>query len=622
MNLKYAFFMIMLANSILLYGQKKDIKKDSIAVYTKIETYSKRSKFTKTIHNLIFKSTNRDHSKKDDRLQDDYKDYHNKPIRHIFIETLDPFGYSVYDTHKLPKNLLGKIGNSVHIKSYRFVIKNLLLFKEKQPLDTLLIYESKRLMRSQSYIRSVKIDVKNVSTINDSVDVTVRVLDSWSIIPKGSGSKSGFNLTLNERNFLGFGHKFNNRYSKDLNNGNSSYSFEYVVPTIKNTYISTTIASQKTPDGFFNKYLNIERRFISPLTRWAGGLYFNDQYKQNLLPDNSQEFENQTLKFQSQDIWIGHSFNILSEKSLYERTTNLIASLRQVNVKYNEKPQRAFDTINYFSNEHFYLGSVGIASQQFIRDSYIFRDGIIEDLPIGFSSSITTGYQRKNKKDRGYIGSRFSIANYLKWGYFNINLEYGTFLSNMKTEQSAIALELNYFTNLINLGNHWKMRQFIKPQLLFGFNRLNIIADRLSLNGNNTTYGYNLNNFRSNRRTGINGFEAELYGTKKTLLSLQTQFYSPWNILGFRLNPFINITSGIIGQSNNSALNNKVYSSFSLGFIIRNDYLVFSSFKLSLSYYPEIPGNGSNLFKTNTFQIEDFGIQSLRIGKPSTVWYQ
>ena len=605
-----------------LYAQKKDTKNDSISVYTKIETYSNRSKFTKNIHNLIFKSTNRDHLKKDIRLQDYYKDYHDKPIRRIFIETLDPFGYSVYDTNKHPKNILGKIGNSVHIKSYEFAIKNLLLFKEKQALDTLLIYESKRLMRSQSFIRSVKIDVKDVSAANDSVDVTVRVLDSWSIIPKGSGSTSGFNLALNERNFLGFGHKFNNRYSKDLNNGNSSYSFEYVVPTIKNTYISTTIASQKTPDGFFNKYLNIERRFISPLTRWAGGLYFNDQFNQNLLPNNLQVFENQTLKFQAQDIWIGHAFKILKEKSLYGRTTNLIASLRQVNVTYKEKPQKAFDSINYFSNEHFYLGRIGIASRQFVQDSYIFRDGIIEDLPIGFSSSITAGYQRKNQKDRGYIGYHFSIANNLKWGYFNINLEYGTFLRRMKTEQSAIALELNYFTNLIDLGNDWKMRQFIKPQLLFGFNRRHIIADRLSLNGNSTTYGYDLNNFRSNRRTGINGFEAELYGTKKTLLSLQTQFYSPWNIIGFRLNPFIDITSGIIGHSTNAALNGKVYSAFSLGFVVRNDYLVFSSFRLSLTYYPEIPGTGSNIFKTNSFQTEDFGVQSIRIGKPSTVWYQ
>ena len=614
--------MIVLANSIALYGQKQDIKSNSIGVYTKAEIYSKRSKFTKTIYNLIFKSTNLDYSKKDERLQDYYKDFHNKPIRHIFIETLDPFGYSVYDTNKRPKNLLGKIGNSVHIKSYGFVIKNLLLFKEKQALDTLLIYESKRLMRSQSFIRSVKIDVKDIGTANDSVDVTVRVLDSWSIIPKGSGSSSGFKLALNERNFLGFGHKFNNRYSKNLNNGNSSHSFEYFVPTIKNTYISTTIASQKTPDGFFNKYLNIERRFISPLTRWAGGLYFNDQFKQSLLPDNSQEFINQTLKFKTQDLWIGHSFKILKEKSLYGRTTNLIASLRQVHVKYNEKPQKAFDPINYFSNEHFYLGRIGIASRQFVQDSYIFRDGIIEDLPIGFSSSMTNGFQRKNQKDRGYVGCHFAMANHLKWGYFNINLGYGTFLRHIKTEQSAFTLELNYFTNLINLGNHWKMRQFIKPQLLFGFNRRNSIADRLSLNGNTPTYGYDLNNFRSNRRTGINGFEAELYGTRKTLLSLKTQFYSPWNIIGFRLNPFIDITSGIIGQANNTALNNKVYSAFSLGFVIRNDYLVFSSFQLSLSYYPKIPGDGSNIFKINTFQTVDSGIQSIGIGKPSTVWYQ
>ncbi len=284
MNLKYVVLLITLLNSILLYGQKKEVKKDSINLYQKVETYSKQRKSTKAIHKLFFKSSRKGHSNSEnDDPENYYKDYHGKPIRRILIKTLDPFGYSVYDTVKGPKNWLAKVGNSAHIKSYKFAIKNLLLFKEKQELDTLLIYESKRLLRSQIFIRSVKIDVKGLQTINDSVDVTVRVLDSWSIIPKGSGSTSGFNISLNERNFLGFGHQFNNRYSRDLNIGKASHSFEYAIRTIKNTYIGVRLASQKTPDGFFSKYLNIERRFVSPLTRWAGGLYLEEQFKQSLL---------------------------------------------------------------------------------------------------------------------------------------------------------------------------------------------------------------------------------------------------------------------------------------------------------------------------------------------------
>ncbi len=132
MNLKYVFFLITLLNSVLLYGQK-EVKKDSIDIYQKVETYSKQRKSTKAIHKLFFKSSRKGHSNSEnDDPENYYKDYHGKPIRRILIKTLDPFGYSVYDTVKGPKNWLAKVGNSTHIKSYKFAIKNLLLFKEKQ----------------------------------------------------------------------------------------------------------------------------------------------------------------------------------------------------------------------------------------------------------------------------------------------------------------------------------------------------------------------------------------------------------------------------------------------------------------------------------------------------------
>ena len=621
MGHKYLFILFLFAGSFVL-AQTKPEAKDSVPVYKKIETYSKKRKLTKTIYDLIFRSSHKE-SKKKIRVKkpQDYSIFQGKPIRNISIETLDPFGYSVEDTTKHAKNWLGNVGNKVHIKSNNVAIKNLLLFKKHDLLDTLQISESKRLMRSQKFIRSVKIDVKKVKGEPDSVDVKVRVLDSWSWVPQGSISTSKYNFHLKERNFLGFGHEFNNRLSNRFSDGRTAYSFDYIVPTIKNTYINTAISYQQNLEGYYKKSINVEKNFLSSLTNWAGGIYLDSQFKQDSLPDVSFEFKNMNFKYSTQDMWMGHAFDIFKDIKYGSRTMNLITSLRFLNTNYTEKPELAYDAINYYADQVFYMGRIGVALREFEEDAYIFRDGIVEDVPVGFAASITSGIQKKNHNNRLYLGSNLAIAKYTKSGYFNGSIEVGTFFKSNKLEQTAISLELNYFTNLIPLSSSWKMRQFIKPQLFLGFNRFDAIGDRLNLNERAVSIGYDINEFRRHELASIPGYDADIYGSQKILLSLQTQFYSPWNVIGFRLNPYINITSGLMGRTINPDFNKKLYTSVGVGFIIRNDYLVFNSFQLSLSYYPTIPGQGYNVFKTNSFETHNFGFSPVEIGKPTTVWY-
>ncbi|PKQ44370.1 BamA/TamA family outer membrane protein [Confluentibacter flavum] len=624
MNLKKIFLTValcLLSNAIM--AQRQTSGNDSTEVYKKIEDYSKRRKFTKAIHGLIFRSANENTQNKRKKITtQSYKPFHGKPIRNIVIETMDPFGYSVDNPNKTSQSWLGTTGNHLHLKSKDYAIRNLLLFNQGALLDTFKISESKRLLRSQKFIRSVKIDIDKVGNKTDSVDVTVRVLDSWSLIPKGSISQSKMNIGLEERNFFGIGHEFNNRFDKKFEDKSTAHSIEYVISNIKNTYINTRLIYIESLEGDLRKSLSIDRGFISPLTRWAGGIYLDKQVKLDSLADSRNYFQTKTFKFQTQDFWIGHAFKIFSNNSLEERTTNLITSVRFANVAYKESPEMAFDSINYFSKEKFYLGAIGLASRQFVEDHFIFRDGIIEDVPIGFAISFTPGYQIKNDVNRYYVGGNIAFADYLKWGYFNANIGYGTFINGNKKEQTALSVELNYFTNLISLGSKWKMRQFIKPQILLGYNRKNTIADRLNLNENYYAYGYDRNEFKNHTRSGIPGFNANIYGTQKAILSFQAQFYSPWDILGFRLNPYVNITGGILGDADESLFDSKLYSSFGVGFIIRNDYLVFSSFQLSLSYYPVTPNSSGSVFKTNAFESNDFGFQQIDVGKPSTLWYR
>ena len=588
----------------LVFAQVKETKKDSSEVYNQIQTYSKKNKFTKLVHKLVFRPVNVK-TKKTKVIPKRYTKFEGKIIRNINIVTLDPFGYSEIDTTRKPKNWAERSGNRIHIKTKNLAIRNLLLIQKNKPLDSLLVKESERLIRMQRYISRVDITPQLIPKNQDSVDIFIRVLDSWSIIPKGSISSSRSNFELNDRNILGSGHEFNNKFKNRFSDRKSAYSLAYTIPTIKNTFIKTTVSYSIDLEDYYSKSINFDRPFYSAFTKWAGGVYFDQQFRKDSLADSNAVFANQNFKHNSQDLWLGHAFTILKGNSESVRTTNLVVAGRFLNVNYLESPPIEYDPTNFYSDEKFSLIGIGITSRKFIQDNYIFNNGIIEDVPIGKIFGITSGYQYKNNFGRYYFGARATFGNFYKWGFLSANFELGTFLKKSNTKQTAFSFQANYFTSLISLGK-WKLRQFIKPQFIIGFNRVNIIGDNLTINEN----------------YGIQGFNSPEYGTEKAILTFQTQAYAPWNLWGFRLNPYFNYSIAMLGNAKKGLLENKAYSKIGVGFIINNDFLIFKSFQISLSYYPSIPGEGHNIFKTNSFETTDFGFQDFELAKPRTVIYK
>lgn len=601
---KSLLFLLVFSYCPLSFSQVGQAKEDSSAVYKDIQTYSKKNKFTKLLHKLIFEPVNVKRKKKRvlPRIQQKFE---GKIIRNITIETLDPFGYSDTDSNREPKNWAEKTGNRIHLKTKKLAIRNLLLFRENKPLDSLLINESERLIRSQKYIRSVRIDLKLSEKNSDSVDVFIRAIDSWSIIPKGSVSSSRSSFELNEKNFMGIGHEFKNKFTNRFSDGKNAYNLDYTVPNIKNSFIKTTFKYNIDLDNYYGKSIDINRPFYSPFAKWAGGIYFDQQFRKDTLQDVNLVYAQQNFKYNSQDYWVGHAFSIFKGNTEKNRTTNLIVSGRYLNINYIESPTIAYDPVDFYSSEKLFLSGIGITSRKFIQDKYIFRNGIIEDVPIGKIYGITGGYQYKNHKGRFYLGGQASFGNYYDWGFLSTNFEIGTFFDKSNTSQTTFSFQANYFTHPIELGK-WKLRQFIKPQVIIGLNRLDVIGDQLTINEN----------------YGIQGFNSAVYGTKKMMLTLQTQAYSPWDLWGFRLNPYFNYSIALLGNEQIGLLDSKAYSKIGIGLIINNDFLVFSSFQLSLSYYPSIPGSGQNIFKTNAFETSDFGFQDFELAKPRTVIFK
>ena len=194
---------------------------DTLSVYKKIKRIAYKHKATTLLYHAIFvEPVPKKYDKKP--LSDEQKKvdpnlkYEGKIIRNIEIVTYDPFGFSVNDTNHREINPLQKIGNHYHIKTRDRIINNLLLFKNNDPIDLLVINESERILRQTAYINDARIYIIR-SPSRDSVDIKVMVADKWNIDIPVSGGISGGHLTVRNRNVLGLGQRYEQYVAYNVN---------------------------------------------------------------------------------------------------------------------------------------------------------------------------------------------------------------------------------------------------------------------------------------------------------------------------------------------------------------------------------------------------------------------
>lgn len=571
--------------------------------YSAFETFSQKSKVTRFLHKLIFKplkpETTNNKSKKKAKRSKSYQKDEGKVVRTIHISTFDPFGYYVQDTSLKPKSFYLKAGNWLHIKTQHGIIKNLLLFKENEIFDSLLVKESERLVRSQKYLRDVLFYSVLTSPNSDSVDVFINTYDVWSIVPELNISPTYFETGITENNFAGLGHRFHADRKWRMNDVPNTTRLSYLVPNISNSYISSNIRYVFTGKVDSIKSIELSRTFHTPLTKWAGGVFLGQMKTAQKYIDNDTIYQLHS-RVNEQDYWGARSWQVLKKYSADAPISNYILSARILRLNY---PQQHPDALaaNLFNDQTGFFAGIGFTSRKYIRDKLIFDFGKVEDVPVGQAFGLTLGMDVQKTK-RFYFGAKAAIGNYYPFGYLSAHIEYGSFVGATNFQQGAFTCRVNYFTKLMTIGN-WKIRQFVKPTVIVGLNRL--VTDNLSFNED------------------LAGFEKLAFSaTSMMVLTLQTQSYSPWNLIGFRFGPYFFSSFGMLGNGTSSFSHSRLYTVLGIGVLIKNDYLMFSTFQLSMSFYPYIPGDGYNIFKTNSFETSDYGFRDFEISKPGIVVYR
>lgn len=583
----------------LSFAQETKPGKDSTLRYENIEGYSSKRGFTRFMYRFFYDPVAAGEKQRPLKQRAEkvpYTHFQGKVIRNIYIETLDPFGNSAGDTATSSLSLLSSAGNFCHLKTHPSIIQNLLLFRSGQAYDSLLVKESERLVRSMQYITDVAFLTRVVSPHADSVDIFIRVLDIWSIIPVISLTSGRVVLELGDDNIAGIGHAFHNRFVLNRKTGIFVNQANYFISNIGNTFIHSNLQYGTDELGNFNKQITAERSFFSPYTKWAAGTRLLQQsHGQPLGSENELRY-----KLNVQDFWVGSAMQLFEGNSEYCRTTRFVAAARFVRMRYPVMPLQYLDAAGAYTNENLYLSTVALSSWQFIQDRFVFKFGLTEDIPVGKIISFTTGYQSKNNHGRPYFAAGFAYGNYHTWGYLRPSFVLGTYVGESGAEEGVFSAGVYYFSRLIETGR-WRFRQFVKSQVTLGLNRSS--SDSLSINN----------------EVGIMGFNSPaLSGTSRLLFSSQTQSYPPWNFIGFNFGPYFTFSLGILGDQATGFLHQKIYAHLGLGVLIKNQRLLMNTFQFSISYYPEIPGQGINLFRFNSFQTSDFGLQGFEIGKPAT----
>ena len=605
---KTVFFVLFICFFTLSGHAQVKTKDSTTVIYNEIHDLSKKSKFNKFVYKLFFRSSalkveNPVAEKKTITKPLITNKLNGKIIRNISIETLDPFGQSVTTESKKPRNGFERFGNSIHLKTKEFTIRNLLLFKKNEACDSLLLKESERLIRSQRYVREVVITPISLGASNDSIDVKIRVLDSWSLIPNGSYSTNQSSLKLTERNILGFGHQISGNLQNKFGSKEQAVFASYSINNIKNSFIrlDLTYASEFNKNN--RRSVNLSRPFYSVFAKNAGGIFLENTLSSEFFPVADTLVE-APLKFEFQEYWYGRAFR-LGKNSIKDAIyTNFITAVNFNKKVYLLNPDASLDSSSFFTTEQNIIGYFGLSKQRFYQDNYVFNYDIIEDIPYGHNIALIFGYQDKNNFSRWYSGITLSKGKKYNFGYFSSFIEWGSFYNKSITEQTAFKVGFNYFSPLIHWGK-WRFRQFIKPTYIWGNKRDASFKDQLTLNN----------------YYGIEGYNNRILGSQKWIFSLQTQSYVPGSWYGFRFSPYFNISMGSLANKN-AFFDSKVYSKFSVGVQINNDFLVFNSFQISFSYYPYIPFEGYDVLKTNSFENTDLTLNDFQLGKPAYIRYE
>ncbi len=283
---------------------------------------------------------------------------------------------------------MARFGNRIHTVTREDVIRTELLFKEGDKYDPLIISESERELRANDYLTDEWIKVVP-NHESKTVDIIVHTRDQWSLIVGGTfggtdeNIKSG--LDFGEKNLLGYGQTLNYRFRSS--NAGAAHAVGFKDSTFASTRYLLDLGYDFTDSkDIYN--LILEKPFYSLSTKSAHGakVFYSD--------DNDA---NEKKKLKRSRVYYGWSNNFWGENIL--RTTAVL-SVGELDYLKKGKPHLVSR-----DNKILFKFDFLFEPHRYVKDTYIERFRIVEDIPLGLGLTLTAG---KQLKSLGATSSDFS----------------------------------------------------------------------------------------------------------------------------------------------------------------------------------------------------------------------
>jgi hypothetical protein len=555
--------------------KRSDIFYDS--VYKKFS----RRKFSRLLYQLAFKPRDMEplpgYSHKI-KSEIPFEKYKGKVIRHIRIQTMDPFGTSIYDTAVSGQNSVGKALNATHIKTRSWVIHQNLFIREGQTVDPFLLADNERNIRQMSSIDDVKTYVSLSSPSSDSVDITIVTKDVFSI--GGAVLTASLNtlaLRAYDGNFLGLADRLSTNFSFETKRqplfriDGVSYSYD----NIGGTFLSTLISYNQDDVGNQAVGISLSRNFYSINTKWAfgAGYQYNKMVIQKQSISDITVLVTETSFYNDMSLWGGRAFKI-NNSSIPTRFVITEALFRR---SFTSRPSISIDSNKSYYNTLRFLTGFALSSNNYYLTDYILHFGKPELIPYGRVFKLTLGPEITDYYTRLYSSVDVSAGDFISgFGYLSGRALLGGYIYHRSAEDCVLKLSLKYLSSLlVTRNNKFKFRNYFSADFRYGFN-----FRKNNLDYSNINHDFLINQVR---------FDTVFYGIKSLSATLSVIMYTPIYLYGFRFAFMAQGKGGFVAHSGEALFNQLFCTGLGFGILIRNDNLIFPPILISCFYYPSIP---------------------------------
>ena len=271
---------------------------------------------------------------------------------------------------------------------------------------------------------------------------------------------------------------------------------------------------------------------------------------------------------------------------------------------FNNRPLVTDDTNHLYYNRRDYFAAFTYIKMKYYKANLIYDFGRTEDIPTGLMLSLTTGYEKSEFDNYGYIAGVCHYSHFNKYDerYYALEAALGSYVNEDGFTRGTLKLGASHISNLCSWGS-FKFRFYNDVHYVKGIRRYP--GDFLYMEDRN-----------------IRGFSSDtLRGNQKLSSSLATTFFLPYIKKGFRVSISSFCDFGVIAADNKKLVHSKTYWGFGVGVNLRNDNVVIKNISFRFAVYPTIPEDGRSfqaiLSSGNRGSFYDY-----HVTKPQVIQYE